>query len=268
MSAGDEVTIETPEQIELALEPAGPGSRFVGWAVDFLIKSAVVILLLCCLLVVVAGLTSQHADESLLTAYVGAIVSVVIFLLAMTYDIYFEVMHNGQTPGKRVAGTRVIREGGAPVDFRSAFLRSMLAMVDVVPILPPYVIGGTVVLINGRRQRLGDMAAGTLVIRERADVPLASLSDEIRQLASDTIHFGPEHVSACTPRDRHILRSFFQRYPQMDRGARADLARRLAESMLERTAFPLEEPLRNGRQATAFLAALYRDLENWIQAGK
>src|SRR3954447_3309764 len=160
----DEVAIETPEQIDLMLEPAGLGARFVAWVVDWLWKLLAVLLLLVAGILFLA-LVHAHLPDWF-QGYYLAVLLLIFGALQMAYDVYFEVRHNGQTPGKRHQGLRVRRESGGPVDFRSACLRSLLALADFLPAF--YLLGATLILLTRRHQRLGDLAAGTMVIRERA----------------------------------------------------------------------------------------------------
>jgi uncharacterized RDD family membrane protein YckC len=265
MQWADDFRIETPEQIDVSLELAGLGSRFVAQVLDWLIKWGLLVLIGLVVLVVLA-LAGTAFNDKTVQVYVATFLVALFYLLLLGYDIYFEVRHNGQTPGKKRAGLRVIREGGAPVDFRSACIRNLLAMADFLPAF--FLLGGLLVLLTERRQRLGDLAAGTLVIRERALEPPADLSMQIAKVASEEFVFTADQLSACTGDDRHILRSFFQRYHQLESSPRRKLACRLAEEFLQKTGYPLTEPLRGGSEAEAFLASLYRDIEKLAEHGR
>src|SRR5437763_9724482 len=147
----DEIGIETPEQIDLMLEPAGLGSRFVAWVVDWLWKLFALLLLLLVGLVFFALVNARLPDW--FEGYYLAALALLVGALLMAYDVYFEVRHNGQTPGKRHQGLRVLRESGGPVDFRSACIRSLLAVADFLPLF--HLLGATLVLLTRRHQRLG-----------------------------------------------------------------------------------------------------------------
>jgi uncharacterized RDD family membrane protein YckC len=251
MSWSDNVNIETPEQIELSLEPAGLGSRFVGEIIDLLYKTALVGLAL-----LVAWLLGSALQLPLGFIYWAIIITSLIVVL---YDIYFELSWNGQTPGKRIAGIRVIREGGAALDFRSACIRNVLKIADWLPAF--FLLGGIMVLLTPRRQRLGDLAAGTIVIRERITGAPVEVALEIERFATNEFNFTPDQLAACSPADRTILRSFFQRYQEMESDPRDELAFRLSRIFQEKTAYPLVSPLRTMERVEAFLACLYQDLE-------
>jgi hypothetical protein len=124
------------------------------------------------------------------------------------------------------------------------------------------------VLLTPRGQRLGDMAAGTIVIRERALEAPREPTKEIDRLATPDFSFTGAQLAACSPNDRHILRSFFQRYQQLEAGSREKLARRLADEFIRKTCYqPI--PAMDGRLAPdRFLACLYRDMETDARQGR
>jgi uncharacterized RDD family membrane protein YckC len=264
MAWADDVRIETPEQIDVSLEVAGLGSRFVAQVVDWLIKggAALVILLLAAIAAVLLGVTL--GDRSL-PVYLIASVSAVLYFAFLGYDVFCEVRYNGQTIGKWLAGVRVIKENGAPVDVRSACLRFFLAFADFLPVA--YLLGSLLVLVSSRGQRLGDMAAGTLVIRERAQDKPVDPSEVLEKLVTDEFSFTGEQLAACSVRDRHILRTFLQRYDELEPRARSLLALRLAGEYGRKTAYPARHAILDGPSAEAFLATLYRDLESRARHG-
>jgi hypothetical protein len=177
--------------------------------------------------------------------------------------VYFEVRKNGQTPGKRLAGIRAIRDSGAPLDLRSAMIRNLLRFADFLPGF--YLLGAFLVLLTSRHQRLGDMAAGTLVIRERLVEAPEDLTPVLEKIASPEIAFTEDQLAPCLPEGRFILRSFFERYQQMESEARARLVNRLTADFLSKTKYQLPAPLANWRAEIIFLASLYRDLERLKQ---
>src|SRR5436190_675148 len=161
----DEMRIETPEQIGVDLELAGLGTRFLAQVIDWFWK-----VLLSFALVLVGGLlygllmqVDPVANASTMTT---ALVVGVLYVLWLGYGIYFELRWNGQTPGKRVVGIRAVQQNGAPLDARAACVRNLLAIADFLPALQ--LLGAIMILLTTNRQRLGDLAAGTVVIRERA----------------------------------------------------------------------------------------------------
>jgi uncharacterized RDD family membrane protein YckC len=265
MQWADDVRIETPEQIDVSLELAGLGSRFVARVLDWLVELGMVVVV-GILGAVALGLLGVALGDKTGSIYLLTFLVAFLYAFFLGYDIYFEVRHNGQTPGKRRAGIRVIREGGAPLDFRSACIRNLLAAADFLPAF--YFLGALIVLLTQRNQRLGDLAAGTIVIRERAVEAPADVDEVVGRLASSEYAFTADQLAACSPDGRYILRSFFQRYQQLADGPRHQLARRLAEEFLRKTSYRLNPPVLDGRLAEVFLASLHRDLEKLARHGR
>jgi uncharacterized RDD family membrane protein YckC len=261
MAWADDHTIETPELVEVSLEIAGLGSRFVAQLWDWFVKWGIllVVSLLAAILLGLLGAMERFRSGSLL---VLALIVGLFYAFLLGFDIYYEVRRNGQTPGKRLAGIRVIRESGGPLDFQAACIRNLLGLADFLPAF--YLLGGLLVLLTPRGQRLGDMAAGTIVVRERALRPPADLDDRLAELASDELVFTPEQLTACSAADHHILRSFLLRYLDMDPKSRDQLANRLADSFQRKLNYQAPSPV----EPDVFLSSLCRELERWARDGR
>jgi len=254
----DEMRIETPEQIEVDLELAGLGSRFVAQLIDWFWKLfATAILALLC--VVVLGVLGAGRLVERPSALLLAVVVAVVYVLWLGYGIYFELRWNGQTPGKRAAGIRVIQVGGAPLDFRAACVRNLLAVADFLPVF--HILGAVLILLTERRQRLGDMAAGTVVTRERADPLGADPAEDLTAYATAEYAFTPAHLALLTPADRSLIREFLRRHKGMEHRSWQRLACKLAATFGEKTGYPLGTETTDGEAARAFLASLLRDFE-------
>src|SRR5437868_9176730 len=132
MAWADDHRIETPELVEVSLEIAGLGSRFVAQLWDWFIKWGIlaVVSLLAAILLALLGAVNRFRSGSVL---VLAVVVGLFYAFLLGFDIYYEVRRNGQTPGKRLAGIRVIREGGGPLDFQAACIRNLLGLADFLP---------------------------------------------------------------------------------------------------------------------------------------
>lgn len=265
MRWSDDVNIETPEQIDVQLEIAGLGSRFVAKLYDWLVKWGMlaVIGVVIALAAALLGASFSSATPPMMLI---ALLVALFYAFLLGFDLFFELRHNGQTPGKKLAGIRVVREGGGPIDFRSSSIRNLLGLADFLPSF--YFLGALIALLTARNQRLGDLAAGTIVIRERAFQPPVELEEEIARLGDEQFTFTADQLKTCLPADRHLLRSYFQRQQDMEPGPRMQLALKLAEKFLVRMAYPSTEPIQDGLQASAFLASLYRDLESWAREGR
>jgi uncharacterized RDD family membrane protein YckC len=264
MAWSDEVRIETPEQIDVGLELAGLGTRFVAQLLDWIIK-VIVTAVLAVVGVLAAGLLGFGQQLEHIPWVVAAVLVGAAYLLWLGYDLFYEAVRNGQTPGKRYANIRVIRDGGAPVDFQAAAVRNLLGLADLLPGL--YILGAVLVLLTPKRQRLGDLAAGTIVIRERVAAAPTETDAVVADLASPDYAFTARHLAACGPNERHVLRSFLRRLDTMDEAATDRLASRLAATFVEKMSYQPPRPLHDGYEATVFLASLYRDLQEHDRRG-
>ncbi len=157
-----QVEIETPEQVLVGYVLADLGSRFTALLLDSIILGGTLVALWLGALQVGAGLGTVGAVG---VAYLFAALGLVSFVIVWGYFAYFEGFRDGQTPGKRAMGLRVIREGGYPVGVREAVVRNLLRIVDILP-PPTWLVGGTAMMLHPRTQRVGDMVAGTVVVRE------------------------------------------------------------------------------------------------------
>jgi uncharacterized RDD family membrane protein YckC len=140
--------IQTPEGVELGLRVAGPVVRAYAWLLDFLIRAGVYIVLVILL--------------STLGKLGIGIFLIAIFLLEWFYPVVFEVYKQGATPGKRSLGIKVVNDDGTEVTLQSSLIRNLLRGVDFLP--GTYGFGVITMLFNRDFKRLGDLAAGTIVV--------------------------------------------------------------------------------------------------------
>ncbi|NNN21075.1 MAG: RDD family protein [Acidimicrobiales bacterium] len=159
MQLDDIYVTASPEGIAIEYKLAGLGSRFIALMVDSIVQ--ITSLYLFALLVVFSvgsGLGSQT---------IGAILIIVgSFLIVFGYFILFEVLGSGKSLGKRATGIRVIRSDGASVTFRQSVIRNLIRVADAIPGLF-YTVGAISIIATANNQRLGDLAAGTYVVRDR-----------------------------------------------------------------------------------------------------
>src|SRR5271170_7435494 len=160
---GDKLTIETPEQTGLDFAIAGVGSRFLALALDTLIQTATGIALGVGGAILIKYISDYSPTASI---WAVAILLLLFFLLYFGYFALFEILWNGQTPGKRKAGIRVIKDSGRPLTAAESIGRNLMRIVDWLPSL--YAIGMASALLNKENKRLGDLVAGSIVIREAA----------------------------------------------------------------------------------------------------
>jgi len=211
----DRLTIATPEGVELSLTLAGAASRFVSALVDLLIQGSVLIALGVVFAVTDAGFGGAGG----VAVGIWALFS---FVLIIGYDIFFEVRNSGRTPGKALNGLRVVRVEGHPVGFVTSLIRNVIRPIDFLP--TAYLLGATVILATRRNQRIGDLVAGTLVVRERRahvpPLPRIPPAAESPWTGWDT--------SRITADELATVRQFLERRHSIDAGARTQLARTLS----------------------------------------
>ncbi len=159
----DKLTIDTPEQVHLEFVLAGIGSRFMAAFLDTLIQLALYLILF--LIGLAFAFTSRAFGDS--PKWVLAIGIFAFFIINWGYYALFEIFWKGQTPGKRWAGIRVIKDSGRPINVFEAISRNLVRIFDWFPAL--YGVGVLTMLLNAKHRRLGDFVAGTLVVHESSD---------------------------------------------------------------------------------------------------
>ena len=153
--------VELAEGIEIRLRMAGPMLRAGAYAIDFLIRSAVL---------AIGGIAMFLAGIAIGGNVAGGMRLLAWFLMDWLYPVFFEAGKRGATPGKRAMGLRVVQATGSPITFGQAVVRNFLRFIDGMPFFT-YCFGLTSCLATKRFQRLGDLAAGTVVIYDRIPVP-------------------------------------------------------------------------------------------------
>jgi uncharacterized RDD family membrane protein YckC len=142
--------VETPEGVDLALRAAGPMPRFFAWVIDIAVRAVLVFVLAIPLSAVGYG--------------GNGVLLILIFGLEWFYPVVLEVLDAGRTPGKRALGLRVVRYDGTPLEWTSSVIRNLLRAADMVPL--PHVAGLLSMVMTRGFRRLGDLAAGTIVIHD------------------------------------------------------------------------------------------------------
>lgn len=233
--------IETPERVPLEFALASIGNRFLAVAIDHFIQY-LSIFLVAWFFLSIAGYTSSDvvdAPERLLAdapKWTIAILIIVLFLIFAGYFIVFEWLWNGQTPGKRLLKLRVIRDDGRPVTLWEAIARNLLRICDAVPgfVLPVYSIGLIVIFLSGRDQRVGDIFAGTVVIRERTDEAptfAETFANPLKDVAFSRVQPKTNvdaNVSLLTESEVEVVESFLRRRWDLTERQRLWMAWRIA----------------------------------------
>ena len=173
LATEDILIIETPERVPLHFALASIGNRFLACAIDHAIQGFS-LALIAVAGIILASFSSIESAISSAPKWVYAVMILLLFLTFSGYFAFFEWIWSGQTPGKRWLKLRVIREDGRPITFWEASVRNLLRSFDMMP-APFYSIGLISVFSTTRDQRVGDMVAGTVVVREReAEAPAFS----------------------------------------------------------------------------------------------
>jgi uncharacterized RDD family membrane protein YckC len=242
----DQLNIATPEQVELRFAVAGLGSRFVAVLLDHLLQAAFYIvagLLIAFLLSGSAGDKLDMAGKWAMAAFIA-----LNFCLLWGYFSLFEAFWHGQTPGKRVMKLRVIKDSGRQITLFEALSRNLLRFVDYLPAF--YLAGVITMLCNRRNQRLGDLAAGTLVVHERrepepllapGDTGFLSRPDAYGSPQQPGTLFPADAVARLQAQDLIVIDTFFARALDLDLTTRAQLAQRIATQLTARMGVPLPE---------------------------
>ena len=253
----ESLIIETPERVPLAFALASIGNRFLAAAIDHAIQYTAIVLVVWTFLTI-ANIDLMGSPDPKSRSFADlpnwtiAVMIICLFLLFTGYFILFEWLWDGQTPGKRLLGLRVIREDGRPVTLWEAIARNLLRIFDSVPgfFVPVYSVGLIVIFLSTRDQRVGDIFAGTVVIRERSDqAPTFAdtfsnpISDAAFRRVQKRTQFEAD-VSIVGEREIEVVEGFLRR--------RWDLTERHRVWMAWRVALPLMYKLKPSYDAATF----------------
>ncbi|QEY61566.1 RDD family protein [Metapseudomonas lalkuanensis] len=197
--------VETPEGIDLVLRPAGLLPRALAYAIDLAIRGAIMLVLFIAL--------------ALLGQLGMGLGLILMFLLNWWYMVLFEVLNQGRSPGKQMMGLRVVHDDGTPVGWSSSLVRNLLRFVDLLPFA--YTLGALSCLLHPTFKRLGDIAAGSLVVYSDEKSQRPTLPDAEPERAPFPL----------TLADQRALLSFAERQASLSPARRAELAGILAEPL-------------------------------------
>jgi uncharacterized RDD family membrane protein YckC len=170
--------------------------------------------------------TIKLGSRDHLAASIGiALLIVVLFLIFFGYFILFEALSNGQTPGKKMLGIRVVRDGGYPLDFMASVIRNLIRVGEIA--IGFYALSAVVAVFSPLNKRIGDLAAGTIVIRESR---MESPEKMLREVA-EPIYAATAYVSG---EERALIRRFLERRTDLVVQRRAGIAHQLAERVRPR----------------------------------
>lgn len=276
----EEYVISTPEQVAFSYEMAGIGSRSLAALLDHLIIVVVLVLLNCAmaaLLPAVYALNFSGDDSGSVGVYILiAVLTLIQFLFLWGYFVLFEIIWRGSTPGKRAAKLRVLRRDGHPIGAGEAILRNLVRLVDFLPVF--YGIGFIVMFIDKDARRLGDFAAGTIVVRESEQVALGdvrvaeqSLPPQALYSQAHSVQNSPQRYNAqsydplpgislrnITAEDYRLMREVTERVSrgEIQRQHGQELTSRLAYGVASRMGLDFSEWQRRGWEPIVFLQSV------------
>jgi uncharacterized RDD family membrane protein YckC len=221
--------VRTPESIAFSYELAGLGSRFLALVVD----QAIQIVTLIAMFGGIILAASRAANQPVATAMSSkvaesiaiALIVVIVFVVLFGYFIVFEAVWNGQTPGKKLLGLRVVRDGGYPIDFGASLIRNLIRIGE--QLIGYYVFAAISALISPENKRLGDLAAGTIVVR---DARLAAPRDA-GQPRDEPVYASTAYLSG---EERSLIKRFLERRDTLSADRRGELAAELAARVRNR----------------------------------
>ena len=224
------LTIRTAEGIEFALPLAGPFSRMLALAVDL----AAVFALGSILRNILGPLNILGPDVS------GAVLTLVEFLISLVYAMILEWFWRGQTVGKRLFGLRVVDAGGLRLEPAQVIVRNLLRVIDALPLL--YLVGGVTCVLNRHRQRVGDIAAGTIVVRvpKLARPNLDQLLGGKYNSLGESRHLAARLRQKVDPEVARIALEALLRRDQLEPAARLAVFSQLAGHFRELVPYPAE----------------------------
>ncbi len=223
------VKFRTPESVELEFTLAGIGNRAWAVLIDYNVLGIILLLFLSLLFIVSIQLTDvlRAIFGSSVSTWLLAIASIISFGIYSSYFVFFETLWQGQTPGKRFAKIRVVRDDGRLIGLQQATLRALLRPVDEM-----LFIGAFLIVFGRHEKRLGDLAAGTIVIQNETPITSATLTiSEEGKLASERL-LDIADLSAMLPDDLTIIREYLLRRGKMTSKAKALVSLQLVNQLL------------------------------------
>ncbi|MCA9512254.1 MAG: RDD family protein [Myxococcota bacterium] len=239
-------SVVAPEQVRLDLALAGPSARMLAYAVDWVVLAFVQLALFALMLAVVAGggavaealgewlgPVGDGGDQDEVVPVVLLFVLAVFLFQLVVENVYFvscELAWGGRSVGKRVVGLRVVRDDGLPIGLRESLLRNLLRVVDALP--TSYLVGLVAVVATERAQRLGDLVAGTIVVRLDREPPPLRIEDDGEDLSR--FRFSREQLEAIGPDELRLARQTLRRLPSLDEDRKRAALARACDALADR----------------------------------
>jgi uncharacterized RDD family membrane protein YckC len=241
----EDITLQTTENISLRYDIATAGSRSAAFLIDYII-----------ILLVVVGLNSLiHLVDSgdLFSSYFIAVIYLVTGTLLWVYFVISETVLDGSSIGKRILGIRVIKEDGSPIDSVDSLTRNFIRYVDLLP--GTCLVGFVVMMLNERSKRLGDYAAGTIVVRVKSVQPDRV---QVGDTPYDEVVKGNPHLSLITPEEYQLVRDYMTQRYRLSSYKSFSIADKLASRIAQKLDV---EPPRGTDQCVQFLISCIKYYE-------
>jgi len=252
----DILKIDTPENVTFDYDVAGIGSRFLAALIDTVLIAVSQLLIIGTIIWIALFVFKIEFSNTGAFSWGLAIFSIISFLFLWGYYIFFEILWNGQTPGKRWVGLRVIRVDGTPITVSEAIIRNLVRVIDFMPVA--YGVGVVTMFINSNSRRVGDLAAGTIVVHDRQvkelDYHPAAQLHMIDTLVSRNDVPEGFPFERVTQNELHLIEEFLTR--RKDLSNRQPLAQHILTSIVTRLEIPQESVPYH--RAEEILATIYK----------
>jgi uncharacterized RDD family membrane protein YckC len=231
--------IETPENVELQRSLSGIGSRFIaGFLDNLLIALMYLVLFVLLMLLGNINILDDVGFSNTAEAWALAVIIFVAFVIYWGYFVFFEMWTNGQSPGKKYMKIRVVQIEGGGISFSSIAIRNLLRAVDAIGI---YAVAGITMFFTMRVQRLGDIAAGTVVISEELPDYSARYDKKKHVIDNQAVTSEVLEATGLKPEEYRLLHNYWLRREELSIEARGQLLPRLVCPILNRTGQSLPE---------------------------
>jgi len=223
--------IETPENVELQRRLAGIGTRFIAGLIDNLLIGLMYLVLFLFLVIFDMNIAGKAGIESPARIWALTLVIIIAFAIYWGYFVFFEMRTNGQSPGKKFMKIRVVQMEGTGISFNAIAIRNLLRAVDMIGL---YAIAGISMFFTQKMQRLGDLAAGTVVVSE--ELPnYSAYNDQKRQvLDNEAITPGALEATGLKPQEYRLLNNYWLRREELSLEVRSRLLPQLVRPVLSR----------------------------------
>ncbi|KNY25050.1 RDD family protein [Pseudobacteroides cellulosolvens] len=200
--------IITPENVFIDFELAGLGSRFLAFLIDFMIQCFSIFLII--IMIFSSGFSMYQGEE--IDSYITALGIVVVFVIYNGYFIFFEMLMNGQSPGKRLLNLMVIKETGEAITFFDSALRNIIRVIDFLPSF--YLAGSLIMVFNKNYKRIGDMAANTIVVKKLKNEKPLTAKDILAGFSME-IKSNGTNIYPVNEYEFNVLKEFMERKEQL-----------------------------------------------------